>query len=94
MTKMKLSEWSIRVEGRVQGVGFRAAVQKLAMIHSVAGYVRNSADGSVEICAQGSEENLQTFLESLQNRPGRSSVDKVEIQKTCPSEKYSSFSIR
>jgi acylphosphatase len=90
----ELAEWRIRIEGRVQGVGFRAMVQKLATSHSIVGYVHNCLDGAVEICAQGSETNLQAFVESLQNRPGRGSIDQVHIQRVSPKERYSSFTIR
>jgi acylphosphatase len=89
----RLCEWHIRVEGKVQGVGFRVLVQKMANNYSLSGYVRNCADGAVEICVQGSEENLRVFQESLLNRQGRCSIDRTQIQKARPNEKYSSFRI-
>lgn len=39
--------------GRVQGVGFRYAVQSIARKHSVTGFVRNLPDGTVELVLQG-----------------------------------------
>ena len=41
------------VRGRVQGVGFRWFVEREAHILQIAGWVRNNADGSVEVLAQG-----------------------------------------
>jgi len=43
----------IRVSGRVQGVGFRAALQREAQKLAVTGWVRNRSDGSVEALLQG-----------------------------------------
>ena len=41
------------VRGRVQGVGFRWFVEREAHILGIAGWVRNNADGSVEVLAMG-----------------------------------------
>ena len=46
------------VRGRVQGVGFRWFVEREAHILGIAGWVRNNSDGSVEVLAQGSREQL------------------------------------
>ena len=46
------------VRGRVQGVGFRWFVEREAHILGIAGWVRNNADGSVEILAQGTHDQL------------------------------------
>ena len=46
------------VRGRVQGVGFRWFVEREAHILGIAGWVRNNADGSVEVLAQGTRDQL------------------------------------
>ena len=46
------------VRGRVQGVGFRWFVEREAHVLGIAGWVRNNADGSVEVLAIGSREQL------------------------------------
>jgi acylphosphatase len=53
------------VKGDVQGVGFRAKTRSLAVKLGLHGNVRNLADGSVEIYAQGSPEKLKELVKSL-----------------------------
>ena len=55
------------VTGRVQGVGFRPFVYRLALAHGLRGWVRNLA-GEVEIVAQGEAETLAHFAEALQHQ--------------------------
>jgi acylphosphatase len=67
----------IRVEGRVQGVGFRAFVMRLAREYHLRGEVWNSADGSVEgILQSDNGGNLERAVSLLKTGPGY--VDKVE----------------
>jgi acylphosphatase len=54
--------------GRVQGVGFRYTAQQLAGGFPVAGYVRNLANGNVELMAEGAIEDVNGFLDSLGSR--------------------------
>jgi acylphosphatase len=88
------SEWHIRFEGQVQGVGFRSAVKKLAIPLQIAGYVRNCPDGAVEVCAQGTEKTLQSFVDQIQSRAGRAVIERVFVEKADPATCYSSFDIR
>jgi acylphosphatase len=48
--------------GRVQGVGFRYAAQRLAEGYAVAGYVRNLANGQVELLAEGDPQEVDRFI--------------------------------
>jgi acylphosphatase len=48
--------------GRVQGVGFRYTVRKLARRHPVTGFVRNLPDGTVELIVQGKIEAANALL--------------------------------
>ena len=52
-------------EGNVQGVGFRYSVRQVAKGFDVTGWVRNLADGRVELQAGGDEEELSAFLEAI-----------------------------
>ena len=66
------------VRGRVQGVGFRWFVEREAHILGVAGWVRNNADGAVEVLAQGTREQLSGLRGRLQEGPRAARVDSVE----------------
>ncbi|MBW8171642.1 acylphosphatase [Ornithinimicrobium sp. Arc0846-15] len=65
------------VRGNVQGVGFRWWTRARALELGLVGYARNLSDGRVEVCAQGSEEQIETLLSMLEpdaepaGRPGR-----------------------
>lgn len=68
-----------RVTGRVQGVGFRWFVRKTAAELGLPGSVRNAADGSVEVVAEGTEEALAHLERELRQGPPAARVDAVEV---------------
>jgi acylphosphatase len=72
-----------RVQGRVQGVGFRYFVQENARSLGVVGWVRNRRDGSVELIAEGELETLNKLIQILQQGSRSSQVQdlKSEIQE-------------
>ena len=55
-------------QGRVQGVGFRMRARSCAQRVPITGWVRNEPDGTVMLEAQGSEEDLNTFLTALRKQ--------------------------
>ncbi|MHC4821818.1 MAG: acylphosphatase [Planctomycetota bacterium] len=67
-----------RVEGRVQGVGFRWWVRRIGLSLGLRGNVWNRPDGSVEVQASGSLEDLGALEEALWKGPPISRVDAVE----------------
>jgi len=67
-----------RVTGRVQGVGFRAFVLRLAAACGVDGWVRNERDGSVGALAAGEAEALARFRAGLASGPPAARVAAVE----------------
>jgi acylphosphatase len=66
------------VRGRVQGVGFRWFVEREAHILGIAGWVRNNPDGSVEVLAMGSRDQLSGLRSRLREGPRAARVDDVE----------------
>jgi acylphosphatase len=55
--------------GDVQGVGFRASAASIARRHpTVKGWVRNLADGRVELLADGPAEAVEAFLADVRDR--------------------------
>jgi acylphosphatase len=52
-------------EGRVQGIGFRYTVRYLAKGYEVVGWVRNLADGRVELLAGGQSREVEEFLQAI-----------------------------
>jgi acylphosphatase len=66
------------VRGRVQGVGFRWFVERESQILGIAGWVRNNADSSVEVLAQGTRDQLSGLRSRLRQGPRAARVDNVE----------------
>jgi acylphosphatase len=58
----------VTYSGHVQGVGFRYTAQRLAAGFAVAGYVRNLANGNVELVAEGDASEVDAFLQALADR--------------------------
>jgi len=81
------------VRGRVQGVGFRWFVEREAHILGIAGWVRNNSDGSVEVQAQGSREQLAGLRSRLRQGPRAARVDDVEELEAKPASGISAFRI-
>lgn len=81
------------ISGRVQGVGFRYFVLLAARELGITGWVRNLADGSVEVQAQGDESQLDSLESRLRSGPPRSDVRSVDVRETAP-ERCSDFRIR
>ncbi|MCD6434593.1 MAG: acylphosphatase [Candidatus Diapherotrites archaeon] len=83
-----------KVYGIVQGVGFRYFVQRIANNLNLKGFVRNLADGSVEVVAEGSKEKLEELLKEIRVGPPLSRVDSVEVEWKEPLNEFSKFEIR
>ena len=64
---MNRSRLHIFYSGRVQGVGFRFTVKMLATGFEVTGTVRNLIDGRVELVAEGTKEELESFRRAIQD---------------------------
>lgn len=91
----ELASLQARVNGRVQGVYFRAFVEEKADELGLAGYVRNLPDGrTVEVLAEGDREKLEKLVSYLQIGPPSAKVEKVTTSWSEYTGDYSRFGIR
>jgi acylphosphatase len=67
-----------RIQGRVQGVGFRYFTRRTARSLGLNGFVRNLPDGSVEAVAEGDEDRLTALERELRRGPSGARVESVE----------------
>lgn len=81
------------VSGRVQGVGFRFFVERVANQSKLRGYVRNLADGNVEAYAIGTEAKLEEFQRHLAAGPRGARVTGVEESEAPVINRYQRFEI-
>jgi acylphosphatase len=75
---MAMRTVQVRIEGRVQGVGYRAFVERNAGALGLAGWVRNRHDGSVEAVFQGPHEAVDAMLVLCRRGPPGSAVIGME----------------
>lgn len=83
----------LKIIGRVQGIFFRAEAEEKARLLGLAGWVRNTSDGAVEILAQGEEAPLNKFIEWCHKGPERAGVENVIVEPQELKEKFENFSI-
>jgi acylphosphatase len=81
------------ITGGVQGVGYRWATRRLAVELGVAGWVRNRADGSVEVWVQGTEAAVDELLDFLHHGPAGAIVAAVSIDAVEPDLLLTGFEI-
>jgi acylphosphatase len=82
------------VVGRVQGVGFRAWTRGVAREMGVRGWVRNRADGAVEVHAAGPAGAVESFRELLCRGPGYARVEEVRDEGAAEDVPDEGFQIR
>lgn len=71
----------VRIHGRVQGVGYRAALYAQAQRLGVNGWVRNRRDGTVEAVLAGTDDAVQRLLAWAAHGPPAAVVERVEMQE-------------
>lgn len=82
----------VHYAGSVQGVGFRLTAQALSRKFAVAGWVRNLADGRVALLAEGSLDQIESFLSAIRRRFG-GYIHQEESQDQPPTGQFNSFQI-
>jgi acylphosphatase len=78
--------------GKVQGVGFRATAAEIARDFKVTGWVKNLADGRVQLLAEGPSEDVDKFLKAIAKR-WKENIEKEETEKLPVSGKFKSFEV-
>lgn len=82
------------IDGRVQGVGYRAFVEQNAYALGLKGWVRNRWNGSVEVLAEGERPALEKLLAALQRGPRSADVTHVQMEWLPASGEFSRFLVR
>jgi acylphosphatase len=72
--------WHLRISGRVQGVGYRAAMRSAAQANGINGWVRNCRDGTVEAVVQGDSQAVEKILAWAKRGPPAARVTQVDAQ--------------
>ena len=84
----------IWVTGRVQGVGFRAFVESIALQAKVTGWVRNVGYDMVEAVAEGTREKVEQFVELMKQGPRASRVDESRIEWENVTGEFREFGVK
>lgn len=90
---MSATRRRVVAHGRVQGVFFRDSTRREAARLGVAGWARNTAEGTVEAVFEGPADAVEALVEFVRRGPGHSSVTKVEVSEEAP-EGLSGFDVR
>ena len=83
----------IVVSGMVQGVGFRYFIQHHAEQLGLTGWVRNLANGDVEIEAQGDRSAVESLIAFARRGPRSAVVSKADVTWKSSGENYDRFEI-
>jgi acylphosphatase len=81
------------VHGQVQGVFFRDTTRRLAERHGVAGWVRNTWDGTVEAVFEGEPDAVERLVDFCRKGPRGAFVERVDVSDEAP-EGLTGFAVR
>ena len=83
----------ILVKGKVQGVFFRKSAKQVAEALNITGWVKNTAEGYVEIFAQASVDEVDQLVEWCKQGPPRAEVKEVTVKDAKPDSSIKHFFI-
>lgn len=90
---MSTKRVQVIIRGRVTGVFFRAATQREAKRLGITGWVKNRADGSVELVAEGEEDSIKDMIPRAHHGPSAARVDDVDVRWRSYTGEFSDFRI-
>lgn len=90
---MKTVHVDIRLEGKVQGVGFRETTKYVADHAGIKGFIRNEKDGTVYIEAEAEQWELDSFIDWCNEGPDRAQVGVCEVHYGGDLQNYKDFVI-
>ncbi len=67
------------INGKVQGVFYRATASKMAKRIGITGWIKNTREGNVEATVSGTEDQLQKFISWCEKGPENAVVDEVNV---------------
>ena len=85
---------TIHVEGRVQGVFYRAHTKEQGRKLGLKGYVKNLRNGRVEVVVEGERQKIETLIEWLKIGPSLARVSDVTIEWMPYTGEFKNFSIK
>lgn len=84
----------LKIYGRVQGIFFRSSTEEKAKELELTGWVKNVNDGTVEVLAEGNQENLKKMLEWCKVGPRLAQVEKIaEDWQDITKKEFSDFMV-
>jgi acylphosphatase len=90
---MKVSRRFV-IAGSVQGVGFRWFTHDVAAREGAHGWVRNLADGSVEVVAEGEQASIDRLEAAVRRGPSSARVERFDVEELAPAGRTTGFEIR
>lgn len=88
LSEEDLTHMRLRIEGRVQAVGYRNFIIAEAQRLGVDGWIRNRSDGTVEALASGETKAVEALITACMRGPAGSKIDNVELHNSkAPEEK-------
>ena len=91
---MEMARAHLFIDGRVQGVFFRAFTREIAHNLALSGWVKNLRDGRVEVVLEGEKKVIQQAIQKYYAGPPGAKVSNIDIQWEQYTGEENGFSIR